>query len=162
MSPCKLGYFSAPERSGFSILPSLFKIFHLCKFCSPLFSFFWFVPGFVEVDQVVKRLLSVWVSVTKFETAAFECLNQEWLCFVVITLLFIKYSQVVLGFQCVWMLVNQFALPAISYLLEQGHDLIVLVPLCVEYGQHTFQSTGSTISSIHAVSEPSETDPSFE
>jgi hypothetical protein len=28
----------------------LFIIFNLCKFCSPLFGFFWFVPGFVEGD----------------------------------------------------------------------------------------------------------------
>jgi hypothetical protein len=29
---------------------SLFYSFYLREFCSPLFGFFWFVPGFVEVD----------------------------------------------------------------------------------------------------------------
>jgi len=41
------------------------------QFGSPLFGFFWFVPGFVEVDEVVYRLLRVWVHVTEFEPAAF-------------------------------------------------------------------------------------------
>ena len=52
---------------------SLFKIFNLFQFFSPLVGFFWFVPGFVEVDQIIQRLLRVRVSVTEFEAAAFEC-----------------------------------------------------------------------------------------
>ena len=44
----------------------------LCKFCSPFVSFFWFVPGFVEGDEVVPRLDCIWMRVTEFEAAAFE------------------------------------------------------------------------------------------
>jgi hypothetical protein len=50
-------------------------LFTLCQFCSPVVGFFWFVPGLVEVDQVIKRLQRVRVSVTKFETAAFDGFN---------------------------------------------------------------------------------------
>ena len=51
---------------------AFFYNFCLRQLCSPLLSLFWFVPGFVESDQVVKRLQCVWVGVTKFETAAFD------------------------------------------------------------------------------------------
>jgi len=51
---------------------SLYFSFCLYQFDPPLFRFFWLVAGFVEVDQVVQRLDCMWVSVTKFEAAAFD------------------------------------------------------------------------------------------
>jgi hypothetical protein len=56
---------------------SLFKIFFLCHFGSPLFGFFWFVPGFVEGDEIVYRFYSMWVSVTESEAAAFESFEKR-------------------------------------------------------------------------------------
>jgi hypothetical protein len=66
---------------------------------------FWFVPGFVEVDEVVPRFYRVWMGVTEFETAAFEGFEKKWFCFVVISLLFIEHGEVILGFQCARMIV---------------------------------------------------------
>jgi hypothetical protein len=51
---------------------SLFKIFHLYQFCSPLLGFFWFVSGFVDVDQVLDILFVVWVYVTESGAEAFH------------------------------------------------------------------------------------------
>ena len=70
---------------------------HLQQFCSPLLSFFWFVPGFVEVDQIIQGLLRVWVSVTEFEAAAFKGFEKEWFCFSVMALLFVRNREVFLG-----------------------------------------------------------------
>jgi len=39
------------------------------QFASPLVGFFWFVPGYVEVDGVSHGLKYVWVDVTEFEAA---------------------------------------------------------------------------------------------
>jgi len=60
---------------------SLYHSFCLWQFCSPLFGFFWLVPGFVESDQVLQRLLCVWVIVAEFETAAFDGFEQKFFCF---------------------------------------------------------------------------------
>ena len=38
------------EKSNFSTVLSLFKIFNLFQLRSPYFGFFWLIPGFVEVD----------------------------------------------------------------------------------------------------------------
>ena len=57
----------------------------MCPFGSPLFGFFWFVPGFVEANEVVKRILRMGVSVTELEAAAFEDFEKEWFCFSLIT-----------------------------------------------------------------------------
>jgi len=56
LSPCLSDPFSTPEKVDFEYVLSLFKIFFLCQFCSPLVGFFWLVPGFVEGDYIVKRL----------------------------------------------------------------------------------------------------------
>jgi len=42
------GRFSAPERDVFASMMSLFPSFCLLQFWSPLFSFFWFVPGVIK------------------------------------------------------------------------------------------------------------------
>ena len=49
--------------------------FCLWQFCPPLLSFFRFVPGFVEYNQVVQRLYCMWVGVAEFETVVFEGFN---------------------------------------------------------------------------------------
>jgi hypothetical protein len=64
--------FSAHERDYFASLMSLFHTLCVRQFCSPLGGFFWFVPGFVEGDQVVPGFQCVWVSVTEFQTPAFD------------------------------------------------------------------------------------------
>ena len=48
---------------------SLFHSFRSREFCSPLFGFLRFVPGFVEVDQIPNRLLRMRVLVTGFEAS---------------------------------------------------------------------------------------------
>ena len=35
---------------------SLFKIFNLCQFYSPLLGFIWFVPDLIEIDELFERL----------------------------------------------------------------------------------------------------------
>ena len=62
--------FSAPDIDDFANLMSLFYNFCLRQFRLPLLSLFWLAPGFVESDQVVKRLLRVRMFVTEFQASA--------------------------------------------------------------------------------------------
>ena len=96
----------------------------LLQFCSPLFSFFRLVPGFVEVDESVQRFLCMWVIVTEFEAAAFDSFEKEGFCFFVITLLFVEYSQIVLGFQRLWVVLTQLALSAGECFVTQTDRLL--------------------------------------
>ena len=43
--------FLAPKTGDFGSVMSLYLSFCLRQLCSPFFSFFWFVPGFVEVER---------------------------------------------------------------------------------------------------------------
>jgi len=51
---------------------SLLYVLCLRQFCSPLFSFFRLVPGFVEVDKILLRLLCIWMFISEFEMATFD------------------------------------------------------------------------------------------
>jgi predicted nucleic-acid-binding Zn-ribbon protein len=42
--------FCESKLGHFDLAMSLYLSFNLCQFCSPLFCFFWLVPGFVKFD----------------------------------------------------------------------------------------------------------------
>ena len=55
---------------------SLPYLLYLQQFCSPLFGLFRLAPGFVESDQVTKRLQCVRAFVTEFRMSAFNGFEQ--------------------------------------------------------------------------------------
>jgi len=48
-------------------MPITLRHFSFAEICSPLFGFFWLVPGFVEGDEMVPCLDGVWMNITEFE-----------------------------------------------------------------------------------------------
>ena len=77
------------------------------------FSFFWFAPGFVEIDYILDGLLCMRVFVSEFDKSTFDCFDKEWFCFFVIALLYIQQGQIILGLKRTRMIIS----PSIELLL---------------------------------------------
>ena len=64
------------------------------------------------------------VSVTEFETAAFEGFEKEWFSFSVVTLLFVKYSHVVLRYKCPRVVVTEDSVTRLHCRCKQRFSFI--------------------------------------
>ncbi len=73
-------YAISSPKGEFECVSSLFNIFRLRQFCSPLFGFFWLAPVFVEFDRVVKLLLGVRIVLVRLHLEAYYIIRVWPIC----------------------------------------------------------------------------------